>query len=214
VVVAVGILVAACSTTDRSTGPTVTSTSGSSVTTVAPHPLAAEQVQQIDDLARAALGHGITGAVVGIVDLVRGSLITAYGNADMTEAPMQPGVHFRIASVAKTFTAQAIFDLAAQDRLSLSDTLDKYVPANRTANPAGLGDFVVIPTVELIAITFTDAHGRPWRRNGSGQSRRDLAAQPVETSLEDVLKRLRFTGTLPSLPQDPESSPPPEGPGQ
>jgi D-alanyl-D-alanine carboxypeptidase len=129
VVIAAGILVAACAAPDRSAAPTALSTSGSSVTPTAPHPLAADLVRQVDDLARAALGHGITGAVVGIADPARGSLLSAYGTADTSGTPMQPGVHFRIASVAKTFTAQAIFDLASQGRLSLSDTLGEYVPA-------------------------------------------------------------------------------------
>jgi D-alanyl-D-alanine carboxypeptidase len=41
---------------------------------------------------------------------------------------MTTDVHYRIASVTKTFTAQAVLRLADQGRLSLDDPLDKYVP--------------------------------------------------------------------------------------
>ncbi|MBM7809129.1 D-alanyl-D-alanine carboxypeptidase [Geodermatophilus bullaregiensis] len=83
---------------------------------------------QLDELARAALTDGVTGAVVGISDPVRGSHLQAYGTADTTGTPMTTDVHYRIASVTKTFTAQAVLRLADQGRLSLDDPLEEYVP--------------------------------------------------------------------------------------
>jgi D-alanyl-D-alanine carboxypeptidase len=41
---------------------------------------------------------------------------------------MTTDVHYRIASVTKTFTAQAVLRLADQGRLSLDDPLEEYVP--------------------------------------------------------------------------------------
>ena len=83
---------------------------------------------QVDALARAALTAGATGAVVGISDPVRGSYLQAYGTADTAGTPMTTDVHYRIASVTKTFTAQAVLRLADQGRLSLDDPLEEYVP--------------------------------------------------------------------------------------
>ena len=83
---------------------------------------------QVDELARAALTDGATGAVVGISDPVRGSYLQAYGAADTAGTPMTTDVHYRIASVTKTFTAQAVLRLADQGRLSLDDPLEEYVP--------------------------------------------------------------------------------------
>jgi D-alanyl-D-alanine carboxypeptidase len=83
---------------------------------------------QVDELAQAALTDGVTGAVVGISDPVRGSHLRAYGTADTTGTPMTTDVHYRIASVTKTFTAQAVLRLADQGRLSLDDPLEEYVP--------------------------------------------------------------------------------------
>ncbi|MGY1679913.1 serine hydrolase domain-containing protein [Geodermatophilus sp. SYSU D01176] len=83
---------------------------------------------QIDELAQAALSNGVTGAVVGISDPVRGDYLQAYGTADTAGTPMTTDMHYRIASVTKTFTAQAALRLAEQGRLSLDDPLEKYVP--------------------------------------------------------------------------------------
>ncbi|MGR7027167.1 serine hydrolase domain-containing protein [Geodermatophilus sp. URMC 62] len=83
---------------------------------------------RVDDLAQAALTGGVTGAVVGISDPVRGSYLQAYGTADAAGTPMTPDIHYRIASVSKTLTAQAVLQLADQGRLSLDDRLDEYVP--------------------------------------------------------------------------------------
>ncbi len=83
---------------------------------------------QIDELAQAALTNGITGAVIGISNPARGSYLQAYGAADTAGTPMTTDMHYRIASVTKTFTAQAVLRLADQGKLSLDDPLEEYVP--------------------------------------------------------------------------------------
>ena len=85
-------------------------------------------ISRIDRLGAAALGGGITGAVVSVVDPSRGTLLKAYGVADTAGTPMAPDMHYRIASVSKTFTADAVLELAGQGRLSLDDPLARYVP--------------------------------------------------------------------------------------
>lgn len=49
------------------------------------------------------------------------------GPASLT--PMAPDSPFRIASTTKPFTAAAVLRLYEQDRLSLDDTIDRYLPA-------------------------------------------------------------------------------------
>jgi D-alanyl-D-alanine carboxypeptidase len=97
----------------------------------APRPAVAldpDLAAEVDELARAALTGGVTGAVVGISDPVRGSYLQAYGTADTAGTPMTTDVHYRIASVTKTFTAQTVLRLAEEGRLSLADPLEEYVP--------------------------------------------------------------------------------------
>ncbi len=107
-----------------------TATPGSAATP-APPPAATldpDLAARVDDLARAALTNGATGAVVSISDPVRGDHLRAYGTADTAGTPMTTDVHYRIASVTKTLTAQAVLRLADQGRLSLDDPLEDYVP--------------------------------------------------------------------------------------
>src|SRR6185312_3643725 len=85
-------------------------------------------VARIDQLGAAALGNGITGAIVSIADPARGNLLKAYGTSDTAGTPMSADMHYRIASVSKTFTADAVLELAGQGRLSLDDQLARYVP--------------------------------------------------------------------------------------
>jgi D-alanyl-D-alanine carboxypeptidase len=65
---------------------------------------------------------------VGVSDPVRGELLRAYGTADTAGTPMAADMHYRIASVSKTFTADAVLELAGQGKLSLDDPLARFVP--------------------------------------------------------------------------------------
>ncbi|MDO3298788.1 hypothetical protein P5V47_08790 [Mycobacteroides abscessus subsp. massiliense] len=85
--------------------------------------------------------------------------------------------------------------------VSEDDEEDKNADAkNVQGKKATAADYLVVPVGELATITFTDAHGRPWRRLGSGQPIRDHTQRPVATSLEDLLKTIKFTGKLPTPP--------------
>ena len=67
------------------------------------------------------------GAIVG-VSTPQGTWTHVYGVADpATGAPMTSDMHMRIGSVTKTFTGTLILQLAQDGKLSLSDTIDKYV---------------------------------------------------------------------------------------
>jgi D-alanyl-D-alanine carboxypeptidase len=114
------LLPAACSTTE----PQAPAPPGGGDTATLPPDL----VARIDGLAAGSFTDGITGAIVGIDDPARGRLVRAYGAADAAGAPMTPDMHVRIASVTKTFTANAVLDLVAQDRLALDARLAEFVP--------------------------------------------------------------------------------------
>jgi D-alanyl-D-alanine carboxypeptidase len=59
--------------------------------------------------------HGVTQAASGVADLRSGR-------------PMRPGLHYRVASVTKPFVATLVLQLVAEGRLSLSDTVDQWLP--------------------------------------------------------------------------------------
>jgi D-alanyl-D-alanine carboxypeptidase len=82
----------------------------------------------IDKLAPAAIGDGITGVTVGISDPKLGTMVRSYGKAGIGAGPLTPGMHYRIASVSKTFTALAVLRLVAQHKLSLGARLCHFVP--------------------------------------------------------------------------------------
>ena len=75
----------------------------------------------------ASLTNGMTGTVVAIVDPERGTILKAYGTADTAGTPMTPDLHYRIGSVTKTFTADAILRLVDQGKVALTDPISKYV---------------------------------------------------------------------------------------
>ena len=75
----------------------------------------------------ASLTNGVTGTVVSIVDPERGTFLKAYGTADTAGTPMSPDLHYRIGSVTKTFTADAVLRLVDQGLVALSDPIAMYV---------------------------------------------------------------------------------------
>ncbi|MDQ6774436.1 MAG: beta-lactamase family protein [Candidatus Dormibacteraeota bacterium] len=94
------------------------------------------QTHEFDKLVQASISQDqLIGAVVSIVDPHQGVFLKSYGTADVpAKRSMEPDDHYRIASVSKTLTATAILQLADSGRLSLSDTLDKYVPGVPNGN--------------------------------------------------------------------------------
>ena len=68
--------------------------------------------------------------VVGIWDPKRGTLIKGYGTGDLTDPQATIAIddHVRIASVTKSFTATAILQLVAANKLSLDAHLSEFVP--------------------------------------------------------------------------------------
>ena len=113
------------------TAGATTTTAAATTTSAAPPPstgpFTADEIAQIDAAATASLTNGMTGTVVAIVDPERGTILKAYGTADTAGAPMTPDLHYRIGSVTKTFTADAILRLVDQGKVALTDPISKYV---------------------------------------------------------------------------------------
>lgn len=78
------------------------------------------------------------------------SVYVGYGNLEYRQRLTKDSI-FRIASVSKQFTAQAIMILAEQNKLAVSDTLSKYLPdfpkgdqitiSNLLQHTSGVADF-------------------------------------------------------------------------
>lgn len=77
---------------------------------------------------------GVVG-VLGEVDTGPGHLLARSGVADLTTRdPVPWGGHFRIGSVTKTFTATVVLQLVGEGKLSLDDTVDKWLPGTVRGN--------------------------------------------------------------------------------
>lgn len=84
----------------------------------------------VDSAATAAVSEQRTpGVSVAIVKAGRPLLIKGYGLADIeNDVPATAETVYRIGSVTKQFTSAAIMRLAEQGKLSLDDTLQKFLP--------------------------------------------------------------------------------------
>jgi len=90
--------------------------------------LPARQRARLEAAVRAGLRAAETTGVVVGVQTPTGRWVRAIGIADKrTRAPMRPDVHQRIGSVTKTFTAALLMQLVGEGKLSLDDTIGKYI---------------------------------------------------------------------------------------
>ena len=85
-----------------------------------------EEVRRLLDQLVAA---GAPGAAAWIHD-GHGGVQAASGVADLRAGrPMRPGLHFRAGSLTKSLVATVVLQLVAEGRLSLPDTLERWLPA-------------------------------------------------------------------------------------
>ncbi len=83
------------------------------------------------DVQRAAdqLVHAGAPGAAARVDDESGVRQAASGVADLrTGLPMQPDVHFRVGSATKSFVAALVLKLVSEGTVSLSDTVDRWLP--------------------------------------------------------------------------------------
>lgn len=86
----------------------------------------AKQLRQDTEAIHALGVSGVQARVIGPDG--RQSVATS-GTADLnTGRPVSPDGYFRMASTAKTLTATVVLQLEAQHRLSLDDTVDRWLP--------------------------------------------------------------------------------------
>jgi D-alanyl-D-alanine carboxypeptidase len=150
--------------------------------------------QQMDALVEREYSAENPGAVIL---LMRGTKILyrrAVGMADLEmRVPMAPEMVFRIASLTKPITAQAILLLAEQGKLKLDDPLEMYFPGNPTfaairlehllTHTSGLVNYTDLPewwaihrqdvtTAEIIGLIkdrpLVSPPGSVWAYNNSG----------------------------------------------
>ena len=95
------------------------------------------------EIAELCADEGIVGASVGIVRDRELVWSRGFGYADL-DSKRRPDEHtvFRIASITKTFTATALFQLRDQGRLGLDDPLVEHVPefSSATARKGSVAD--------------------------------------------------------------------------
>jgi len=95
---------------------------------------------QVDRIARQVLDAiGVPSASVAIVQHGKLVYTHAYGNAHLATAsspalPATPEMRYSIGSISKQFTAAAILLLQEQGKLSLDDTVAKYIPGLTRGN--------------------------------------------------------------------------------
>jgi D-alanyl-D-alanine carboxypeptidase len=108
--------------------------------------------------ARVRDEHGITQAASGVADL-------------RTGRPMRPWLHYRVGSVTKPFVATVVLQLVAEGRLSLQDTVQRWLPGilpygdqvtirQLLNHTSGVPDYTLEPIVRLY--TFPHARFRVW----------------------------------------------------
>jgi D-alanyl-D-alanine carboxypeptidase len=99
-------------------------------------PLASDLREKIDKIATEALAKtGVPSASVAIVKDGQIAYAHAYGQARLKPATAaQPEMRYSIGSISKQFTAAAILLLQEQGKLSLDDTVSKFIPDLTRAN--------------------------------------------------------------------------------
>ncbi len=88
---------------------------------------------RIDDIVRPQFDAQVPGIAVAVVK--NGNVIhrQGYGLANLEwHCPITPETVFRLGSISKPMTAQAVLLLAQQGKLSLDDSLTQYLPAYPT----------------------------------------------------------------------------------
>jgi CubicO group peptidase (beta-lactamase class C family) len=118
------------------------------------------QQQEMEAFVQAHLANG---NFMGAVLVARGDEVLfqgGYGKSNLElDVPNTPETVFRLGSLTKQFTAAAILQLQDQGRLSVNDTLDRYLPdaphagevtlAQLLSHSSGIPDSLASPGLEL-----------------------------------------------------------------
>ncbi|TQE22190.1 class A beta-lactamase-related serine hydrolase [Streptomyces ipomoeae] len=92
----------------------------------------------------AAVADGVPGVIAQAKDKRGGVWKTAAGVGNLdTGAPRTPKDRFRVGSITKTFVATVVLQLEAEGKLSLDDTVEKWLPGLVTGNGHD-GDAIIV----------------------------------------------------------------------
>lgn len=102
--------------------------------------LSAAEQAKIASIAKSVLAAtGVPSASVGIVKNGNVTFTQAYGDAQLNPpVPATAQMHYSIGSISKQFTAAAILILQQQGKLSIDDTVSKWLPQLTRANEVTL----------------------------------------------------------------------------
>jgi D-alanyl-D-alanine carboxypeptidase len=116
----------AAASSSMATGAAATAAAGTAVASGVPLP--PKQRARLRAAVRTALRIAASPGAVVAVQTPRGRWVRAFGIAnERSRGRMRTDVHQRIGSVTKTFTGALLMQLVGEGRLSLDDTIDKYV---------------------------------------------------------------------------------------
>ena len=132
-------------------------------------PLPPKRRARLRAAVRAALRIAESPGAVVAVQTPRGRWVRAFGIAnERSRARMRTDVHQRIGSVTKTFTGALLMQLVGEGKLSLDDTIDKYVggvPNGATITLRQLADMTSGVASYTANSAFTEAlFANPRRR--------------------------------------------------
>ncbi|GAU70860.1 D-stereospecific peptide hydrolase precursor [Streptomyces sp. NBRC 110611] len=132
------------------------------------------------DILRAGAQKGVADGYPGVIGLVRKGDTTQYVHAGVgslaTKVPADPKARFRIGSNTKAFTATVLLQLESEHRLSLDDTVARWLPGAVGANgydgskitlrqllnhTSGLPEYAGSVDVSVPYVLNTDPR-RPW----------------------------------------------------
>jgi CubicO group peptidase (beta-lactamase class C family) len=122
-------------------------------------------VSYVDSVANAAVAqHKTPGVSVAVVRRGRTALAKGYGFADLeNDIPATAETVYRIGSITKQFTSSAIMRLAEQGKLSLDDTLQKFLPTYDTKGNRVTVRHLLNHTSGIKSYTSLPAFGRVMR---------------------------------------------------
>ena len=136
-------------------------------------------VAALDELIPKRLPAVAPGCVVLVAK--KGDIIykKAFGTANLElNIPMQADMIFRIGSITKQFTAIAILQLVVQGKISLNDSIQKYVPdypykgytitiENLLTQTSGIKDYMAISNLADYRTNYTPKQGVDYFKNKS-----------------------------------------------
>jgi len=188
----------------------------------AQRPSRAETVARLDSLARGLAAGGRTPGLS--VFVLRGSdtlLLRGYGYANLEDSvPATPRTVFRIGSLTKQFTAAAVMQLVQEGRISLDDTIQRFLPTYPTqghrvtirhllTHTSGIKSYTSldhhdinrdVPADSLIAVfsrqPFDFPPGERYLYSNSGYFLLGVIVERVTGQLYDRLVRDRLAGPL------------------